>query len=182
MSLTSRQMNTKAKPKTQDNWLNATKMLHFKEICGEANVTIHQIKPVFTCSVSAAETTAWLCPLTGPCVSQLQQRAEVSCHCSIIKTSVEVTGSPGGMQHSKAPLLSCFLCELSRPPGIYSNVARRSPLPSSPLRLPDRCHLQASISGAKTQHFQQPNKPHTQTINRTGVGGQHQRCLTSAGG
>jgi len=59
-----------------------------------------------------------------------------------------VTGSPGGMQHSKAPLLSCFLCELSGPWRINSSTALYSSL-----HLPDRCHLQASISGTKHKAF-----------------------------
>lgn len=113
---------------------------------------IQWTKLLFTCSLGAVcYREQWgPFPLTGPSVSQLQQWAEGSCQCRIIKTSVEVTGSLGGMQHSKAPLLSCFLCELSRPLRIYSSMAQHSPLP---LYLPDRCHLQATISGAKHNAF-----------------------------
>lgn len=105
------------------------------------------------CGCSMFEGTVWPFPLTSLCVSKLQPWAEGSCQCRIIKTSVEVTGSLGGMQHSKAPLLSCFLCELSWPLRIYSSMAQHSPLLSSPLHLPDRCHLQDTISGAKHNPF-----------------------------
>lgn len=87
-------------------------------------------------------------------MSQLQQRAERSCQCRIIKTSVEVTGSLEGMQHSKAPLLSCFLCELSRPLHIYSSRAQRalsSPLPSNSQT--DVTFKPPCISGTKHNAF-----------------------------
>lgn len=93
--------------------------------------TLNQTAVYMFCGCSMLERTVWPFPLTRPSVSQLQQRAERSCQCRIIKTSVEVTGSLGGMQHSKAPLLSCFLCELSRPLRIYSSMAQHSPLPST---------------------------------------------------
>lgn len=124
------------------------------QICIGPSVFIHwtQTAVYMFCEWSMLEGTVWPFPLTSPCVSRLQQWAEGSCQCRIIKTSVEVTGSLGGMQHSKAPLLSCFLCELSRPLRIYSSMAQHSPSPL-PLHLPDRCHLQATISGAKHNAF-----------------------------
>lgn len=71
-----------------------------------------------------------------------------------------MTGSLGGMQHSKAPLLSCFLYELSRPLRIYSRMALHSTLPSASQT---DVTFKPPFLGLNTS-FQQPNKPHTQAI------------------
>lgn len=78
------------------------------------------------CARLGTERSAALPPRQSP-ASQFQQGAERSCWRGIIKTSVKVTGSGEGTRHSGAPLLSCFLCELSRPACIYSSEARLSP-------------------------------------------------------
>lgn len=98
------------------------------------------------CDTEECSSFLWQAP-----ESQLQQRAEKSCQCRIIKTSVEVTGSVEGMQHSKAPLLSCFLCELSRLLRIYSSMAQHSPLPSNSQT--DVTFKPQCISGAKYNAF-----------------------------
>lgn len=76
------------------------------------------------------------------------------------------------MQHSKAPLLSCFLCELSRPLHIYSSVAQHSLL--SPLTLRQMSpSSQACISRAKHKAFRSLTScAYTQTRARAHTQGQ----------
>lgn len=81
-------------------------------------------------------------PATRARRTQPQQRAARSRRCGIMKTSEEVTGSLEGMRRGGAPLLSCYLCELSRLLHIYSGEARRGAALSL-LQPRDRCHLQA---------------------------------------
>lgn len=122
-------------------------------------------KRLFPCSVGPPHALA--CPSFSR-----EQR-----WCRVIKTSVEVTGSPEGMQHCKAPLLSCFLCELSRPQRIYSSTAQHSP-PTPP---PRQMSPSSLYFWGQTQDFLQSNKPHAQAINRTtGVWRQHQHGLFQA--